>query len=113
MSKVLDFTKQKKEYLTVKLADEKNTVLMVGMPTKDILTEFINLNDNIDEDDGVDIGSGVIDDLYHVTAKILSFNKGGIHISADYLSSFFDLNDIMVFFNAYMEFVTSISNSKN
>jgi len=29
MAKVLDFTTRKKEYLTVKLADEKKTVLMM------------------------------------------------------------------------------------
>lgn len=109
MSNVLDFTKQKKEYLTVKLNDEKKTVLMIGTPTKKILDEFIGINESISE--GAD--SGAIDDLYRVCAKVMSFNKGGIKITSDYLEDFFDLTDIMVFFNAYTSFITNITNAKN
>lgn len=111
MSKVLDFTKVKKEYLTVKLNDEKKTVLLVGTPTKAILSEFIAINDKIGEDGGAD--AEAITDLYRVCAKVMSFNKGGTKISADYLSDFFDLEDIITFFNAYGEFMASITSSKN
>ena len=111
MSKVLDFTKVKKEYLTVKLNDEKKTVLLVGTPTKAILSEFIAINDKIGEDGGAD--AEAITDLYHVCAKVMSFNKGGIKITADQLGEFFDLEDSITFFNAYGEFMASITSSKN
>lgn len=111
MSKVLDYTKQKKEYLTVKLNDEKKTVLMIGTPTKAILDDFININEQINENAGADVEA--INDLYRVCAKIMSFNKGGIKITAEYLSEFFDIEDIMLFFNSYSEFMTSITGSKN
>jgi hypothetical protein len=111
MGKVLDFTKQKKEYLTVKLNDEKNTVLMIGTPTKAILREFIAINERINEDGGAD--TEAINDLYNVCAKVMSFNKGGIKITADYLEPFFDIEDVMIFFNAYTEFMSSITNAKN
>ena len=113
MSKVLDFTTQKKNYLTVKLNDEKKTVLMIGTPTKGILREFISINERISEDGGADIDA--INDLYEVCAKVMSFNKGGIKVTADYLSDVcnFDLEDIFTFFNAYSEHMTSITNAKN
>ena len=111
MAKTLDFTTRKKEYLTIKLNDEKKTVLMIGTPTKNILSEFIAINERIDENGGAD--SEAIEDLYNVCSKVMSFNKGGIKISSDYLGEFFDIEDIMTFFNAYGEFMASITNAKN
>lgn len=111
MSKTLDFTKVKKEYLTIKLNDTKNTTLLVGTPTKAILNEFIAINEKVSEEDGAD--NEAINDLYRVCARVMSFNKTGIKITAEYLETFFDIEDILIFFNAYGEFLTSITNSKN
>ncbi len=111
MANVLDFTKQKKEYLTVKLNDDKKTVLMIGTPTKAILSEFIAMNEKIDENGGAD--AEAVNDLYDVCAKVMSFNKGGIKITADYLEDFFDIEDVMIFFNAYSEFMASVTKGKN
>ena len=111
MAKILDFTKQKKEYLTVKLNDENKTVLLVGTPTKAILDEFIAINEMISEDEGA--GAEAINELYEVCAKVLSFNKAGIKITAEYLAEFFDLEDITVLLQGYTEFMSSITNAKN
>lgn len=111
MAKVLDFTKQKKEYLTVKLHDKKNTVILIGTPTKKIWEEFTSLNDQISDEDGADNES--LNDLYRVCAKVMSLNKGGISITPEYLSDFFDFEDIIIFFRAYSDFVSSITKGKN
>lgn len=111
MAKTLDFTARKKEYLTVKLADEKKTVLMIGTPTKEILEEFIEINEKVSDEDGVD--KETLNDLYRICARVMSFNKGGIKITDKYLAGFFDLEDIMVFFNAYSDFMEAVTNSKN
>lgn len=111
MSKTLDFNARKKEYLTIKLNDEKKTVLMIGTPTKKILDDFIGINDKIENEGGAD--TEAISDLYNICAKIMSFNKGGIKITSDYLAEFFDLEDIMIFFKAYSEFMASITSAKN
>lgn len=113
MANVLDFTKQNKKYLTVKLNDEKKTVLMIGTPTKTILNEFISINEKVSDEGGAD--AEAVNDLYDVCAKVMSFNKGGIRITSDYLSDAcaFDLEDIMTFFNAYSDFMASITNAKN
>lgn len=111
MAKTLDFTTRKKEYMTVKLNDEKKTVLLIGTPTKVILDEFISMHETLSEDGGADKEG--VNDLYRVCAKVMSFNKGGIKITPDYLGSFFDLEDLMVFFNAYSEFMESITKAKN
>lgn len=111
MSNVLDFTTRQKQYLTVKLADEKKTVLMIGTPTKGILDEFIEINKQIEENDGAD--AEALNDLYRICAKIMSFNKGGIKITPDYLATFFDVEDITYFIQGYSSFISSVTNSKN
>ena len=111
MSKVLDFTTRKKEYLTVKLNDEKKTVLMIGTPTKEILDAFIEINNRISDEGGAD--KDAIDEVYRVCAKIMSFNKGGIKITDKYLAGFFDIEEVMIFFSAYSEFMNTITSSKN
>ena len=111
MSKTIDFTTRKKEYLTIKLNDAKKTTLMIGTPTRNILAEFVSINERVGDESGADMDT--INDLYNVCAKIMSFNKGGIEITAEYLGDFFDVEDILVFFNAYGEFMGSVTNAKN
>lgn len=111
MANVLDFTKMKKEYLTVKLADEEKTVLMIGIPSKKILNEFIEVSNNIGLDDTED--SETLDELYSLCAKIMSFNKGGIKITQDHIESIFDIEDITCFFRAYGDFIKTVTGSKN
>lgn len=107
----LDFTTRKKEYLTVKLNDENKTVLLVGTPTKAILDEFVAINDRIGANDGAD--TEALSDLYEVCAKIMSFNKAGVKITGEYLSEFFDIEDITYFLRGYTDFMSSLTNAKN
>ena len=113
MAKTLNFNNVKKKYLTVTLNDEKNTTIMIGTPTKAILSELISLKSSLEaiEDDSTD--SDAIDELYTACAKVMSRNKGGVRISKEDLEEIFDLEDIMIFFNAYMEFIGEVSNQKN
>ena len=112
MSKTLNFNNVKKQYLTITLADEQNTTLMISTPTKAIMDDLTSLKTEIEALKG-DIGDESIDILYGVCAKILSRNKGGIKISKEYLEEVFDFEDIIIFFNSYVNFVRAISNSKN
>lgn len=111
MANVLDFTKRKKEYLTVKLDDPKKTVLMIGTPNKKILEDFMELNSQIEDEGGA--SGEMVSELYAVCAKVMSFNKGGVKITSEYLEEFFDIEDIMIFFNAYTEYMEKITTSKN
>lgn len=110
MANVVDYTKLKKEYLTVKLNDEMKTVLMICTPNKRTLDEFNRLNEIV-EDEGAD--TETVGELYRVCAHIMSDNKGGIKIKPEYLEELFDIEDITVFFRAYGEFIQGITSSKN
>jgi hypothetical protein len=110
MAKSLDFNTLPKRYLTVTLADENKTTLMIGTPTKQIMDDMIvlqNLKDN------VDVGTEVMDELYGACARIMNRNKGGIRIEKELLEEIFDFEDILIFFNAYTNFISEINQSKN
>ena len=109
MAKPLDFNKIKKRYFTVTLADENNTTLMISTPTKEIMDEFIGMKDSL----GDTIGDDAIDMLYELCAKIMNRNKGGIKIIKDDLVKIFDFEDIIVFIQAYTNFINELTNSKN
>lgn len=113
MAKPLNFNNVPKKYLTVTLADKKKTTLMIGTPTKQIMDDLIILQDLKDSvgEEGAD--SEVMDGLYSACARIMNRNKSGIKIEKALLEEIFDLEDIMIFFNAYMNFINEINESKN
>lgn len=110
MSKSLDFRTLKKQYMTVTLADENNTVLMIGTPTKAVLDDFLGLKDSLTAES---MGDSAIDELYTICAKIMNHNKTGVHISVEKVHELFDFEDIIYFIRAYSEFISEVSNAKN
>lgn len=109
MAKSLDFTKLKKQYFTVTLPNEDRTVLMIGVPTKKTLEEFIEVKDSLttSKDDNA------LETVYGVVAKLMSHNKGGVKVTREMLEETLDFEDLIIFINAYTEFIQNITNSKN
>lgn len=112
MGKSINFNNVKKHFLTVTLNDEDNTTLLVTTPSKGIFNElalFQELAGGVGEEKDPE----TVDSLYELTAKLMSRNKGNIKITKEHLEEIFDLEDIIIFFNAYMEFIAEISATKN
>lgn len=112
MANAVNFNNIKKQYLTVTLADEKSTTILVGTPTKKLLNDLIDLEDSIgkiNSDDNID----AMGELYDVCAKIMSRNKTNYVITKDYLEEIFDIEDIIIFLKEYMAFVSKLSTLKN
>lgn len=110
MAKPLNFKKIEKSYLPITFNDEKGTTILVGTPTKAILDEFISYQDKIDD---LEENRDATNDLFEICAKTMSRNKTGAKITRKYLESVFDMEDIKIFFHAYIEFISEIVNSKN
>lgn len=114
MAKPLNFNNVKKSYLNVTLADENNTVLLIGTPTKAIMDDLVALQDSINTiNDEEEANIEATDELYGACAKLMSRNKAGIKITKEYLGEIFDFEDIIIFFNAYMDFVDEVTSAKN
>ena len=110
MAKPLNFNKVKKSFLPVTFADENETTILVGTPTKSIMSELSRLQESIDD---VDAEETNIDDLYEACARIMSRNKTGYPITVEFLEKVFDFEDIKIFFGAYMDFIDEVIRSKN
>lgn len=110
MTKPLNFNMVKKKYLTVTLTDEKKTTLMIGTPTKAIMDNIMLLQESFEE---IEADNAELDSLYEVCSKIMSRNKGGIAVTKEFLETIFDFEDIMIFFNAYMDFIDEVMGEKN
>jgi hypothetical protein len=113
MAKPLNFNNVKKQYLSVTLADEKNTTLLIGTPNKRLMDDLTILQSSLDalEEDSSNVES--FDELYTACAKIMSRNKAGVVITKEKLEDIFDFEDVMIFFNAYMDFIDEVASSKN
>ena len=112
MSTTLDFNKIKKKYLTVTMADEQNTTIMIGTPTKAVMDELIVLEETFKTITD-DASAEIMSDLYETCAKVMSRNKTNKKIEKEYLENVFDFEDLAIFFRAYMEFISVLASEKN
>lgn len=110
-NKSLNFNKVKKSIFTVTLPDEKETVLLITSPTKAIMRTLVNLQSTMNDDEIED--ETATDALYEACAVIMSRNKAGHEITADYLGKIFDVEDLYLFINDYTDFISGMTNSKN
>lgn len=108
--KELDFTKVKKQVLSVTLGDGEK--LLIKTPSKRVTTLLMELSDDFENiTDGAD--TEVMDSIYTVCAEIMSNNRQGKKVTTEYLSDVLDIEDLTVFLNAYVEFVSKVTNVKN
>lgn len=115
MAKTLNFNTIKKRYLTVTFADETKTTVMIGTPTKAIMDELTSLQMNLQGQENNDIENNEdnLNELFETCSRLMSRNKGGIKITKQFLEEQFDIEDILTFFNAYMEFISELTDTKN
>lgn len=113
MAHTLNFNNIKKLYLTITLPDDDNTTLMICSPKKSTMDALTIMRRYVDTEDQVERDSDEMDALYTVTAEIISNNKAGIKITKEHLENILDLEDILVFFNAYEDFLKEIGRGKN
>lgn len=109
----LDFNNMKKASLEIILNDEKQTKIHLYTPSKKLLIELMELSKELSTttDDTIDIEG--IDQLYAICAKVMSRNRENITISSDKLESIFDMEDLTIFLEAYIEFTAEVQSSKN
>lgn len=113
MAKTLNFNNIKKQYLTVTLADENQTTLLIGTPTKAIMGDLMLLKSNLEKINDAEMDRDVMSDIYGCCANIMSRNKAGIKIDKKLLERIFDVEDVLLFFTAYVDFVSELATSKN
>lgn len=107
MAKSFNFNQLKKHYMPVTLPDGR--ILMLRTPTKKIMDKFISLKDTL----GDEMGGDAIDELYNITAAVMSCNKTGVVLTQQEAEEFFDFEDVLSFIREYTEFINEVTGGKN
>ncbi len=114
MAHMLDLNNSMKYVLPVKLTDAAQTVVLVTPPAeKWVETLERDLPDLLPKLSTGD--KDATEHCYALTAELLNFNRSGIRFTAENLKNTYNFNffDVLVFLQAYMDFVSEIMNEKN
>lgn len=102
MAKGLDLRNIKKDFFPFTFKDGKK--IFVTMPTKKIFDELSNIDENSDES---------TDQIYSALASALSRNKSKTKITKEYLEQNVDIEEVIIIFKGYVDFVSENANQKN
>lgn len=113
-NKTLDFNTLKKPALTLVMQDEAKTRIAVTCPSTDLVEE---LQSSLPELEPV-LRSGDKDGIaaaYDLTARLINCNRSFVKVTGKELRVKYgmDLDDLIIFFSAYVDFIASINNEKN
>ena len=114
MAKTLDFNSYRRPTLILSMKDDARTKLHVTTPTVELVEE---LRTNLKELQAALAGNDAAASraVYELAAKLINCNLDGVTTTAQELATTYEINleDMAMFFTAYMDFITEINNAKN
>jgi hypothetical protein len=114
MPNIIDFNSYRRPELIFVLKDKKRTTLHVTSPTVQLVDELsANLNELQKALQGQDEEASRL--VYHLAARLMSCNLDGLTITGEELAKKYGLNleDMAIFYSAYMELIEEIKKAKN
>lgn len=114
MEKTLDFNSVQRPALLVTMKDEEKTQIHIGMPTESLVEELQVASQELEE--VLRVGDrNSIDAIYDLAARLISCNREFLKVSAADLRARYGLNleDLVLFFSVYIDFVDEIGKAKN
>ena len=111
---VLDLNAVQLETLDLTLQDAERTTLHVSTPTEALIAELESFTPEMLAVIKTGNKEGV-QSIYDLAARLISCNREGITITASELLGKYrmTLESAVVFFSAYMDYITGITNQKN
>lgn len=114
MANLINFNRHRPPILPVELPDDEHTLLNLCPPTKDLVDELRNGQNELralltQEDEGM------VEALYDLAARLMSCNRNLKKITAEQLRTKYkmDVVDLTLFYQNYAEFIVEIENAKN
>lgn len=114
MAKKLDFNAIKRPTLELTMKDAKRTIFRVTTPKESSIERLDaigkELREIVDRGDRAETKA-----VFELAAELISFNLDDLTVTADELKTVYKLHleDLVVFFATYMDFITEINNAKN
>lgn len=125
----INFQKAKRNYMVLTFDDEREKdgeieeyerTLCVGMPKKRVFTALMDIQDVVNKRDEAQSGREknkadreTIDELYELTAQILSNNLKREKITVDWVDEQFSIEEIKEFLIQYAKFATGEASNPN
>lgn len=133
MNYKVNFQKARRNYMVLTFDDEREVekdgkmvveeyerTIQVGMPKKRVFSALIDMQEIMDKRNGAQTAEEkneadrqIIDELYILTAKILSNNLKGERITTEWVEEQFSTEEIQMFFAQYVKFVNGEAISPN
>ena len=114
MAKMLDFNSYRRPTLILSMKDDKCTKIHVTTPTVELVEELrANLPELQAALNGHDTTASRA--VYDLAAKLINCNLDGVETTAEELATTYEMNleDLTMFYTAYMDFLGEIKNAKN
>lgn len=114
MPAIIDFNSYRRPELVLVMKDIENTTVHVTTPTKQLVDELrANLQELQNTLAKQDKEASRM--IYLLAAKLLSCNLDGIIFTSEELARKYSLNmeDMAIFYTAYLEFIEGIEKAKN
>lgn len=111
--KVLDLGSVKRPTLELTLLDDERTVLRVTTPSEGMVQELEEMQSEFSK-----LTTGdreAVDAIYELMARLLSFNRDFIKITAEDLRGKYrvDLESLILVASAYVDFIDTVNKEKN
>lgn len=114
MAKTLDFNTVERPTLRLIMQDENKTRIDVSTPTEKLVEELQQIAPHL---------ASVMEspsemqnkEVYELAARLINCNRSGIIVTAEDLRDkyYMNLESLLIFFNAYVEFIDEITHAKN
>ena len=114
MAKSLDFNKINRPVLQLIMQDDEKTVIKVSTPSEALIEE---LEASLPEIQRITAGNNkeAIECAYELAAKLINYNRSFVKVTPEELRTKYclDLESLVIFFSAYIDFISEITNAKN
>lgn len=112
--KTLDFNSLEPKVLELIMKDDAHTVIQVSTPTEGLVEELQKvapkLNAAIKDKNSMNVEA-----VYDLAARLISCNLAGLQVTKEDLRDKYHLNleGLLIFFGAYIDFINEVTNVKN
>ena len=113
MAKVLDLNSVQRPTLELTLQNDERTLFRVSTPSEGMIEELQALIPELSKLEAGNRESVAM--IYDLAARLISCNRDYVKVTAAELRGKYrmDLESAILFFSAYMDFITEITNAKN
>ena len=114
MRKTLDFNSIEQPVLEISMKDDAHTKFEICAPIEELI-EKLEANTKLINESVTKGTAESIKALFNLAAELISYNLDGVRVTAEELRDKYRLKlmDIVVFYGAYVDFISEIKAAKN